>query len=192
MKVSDILVNALKEVEEAGIQGDLRSVAFGKAVDLLSVGSVWHESSPAGTRVRMQEAAPLYAETPVAKIAAKLKLDVETVSQVFDASEGSLELIVGQGKFDKRASGGTKEIALALVAGRQGAGMEEWTHMGVIREAAEAYKRIDPPNFASTIKAMDDVFSIKGTGTKREVKLARPGWEKAADLVTRLGNGGEA
>lgn len=42
-------------------------------------------------------------------------------------------------------------------------------------------------NFATTIKRMGHVFSFRGRARQLEVRLTRPGFEYAADLVRQLG-----
>lgn len=193
MKISEVLVSALKEVDEAGIKEEgLRVVAFGKVIDLL-LGNVQASISRPNPNSRGGSVAASTDEGAMLQaIANRLKLDVEAVAQVFSIDDGELQLVIGPGKLNPRKSGATKEIALLVAAGRQAAGIDdEWTSLGVIRKVCEDYRRLDSPNFAAAIKEMEDWFSFRGNGTNREVRMSRPAWEQARELIIRLIGGGE-
>ena len=74
---------------------------------------------------------------------------------------------------------------------RQGVGDEEFTPVDDIRHLVQEFGRYDGPNFASAITEMRGVFLVKGPARQRALKLTRPGWQQAADLVRELGEGRE-
>jgi hypothetical protein len=194
MEVREVLVRALEEVDEAKVPAELRSVAFGKAVDLVAIGA--GKLTAPSQQVRQdqqnragdaQTAADL---SPLEKVATRLKLDLEVVQDVFDHDDQGLRIIVSPKKLDKRIRPGARQLALLVVSGRQAAGDDEdWTSVDTIRKVCEDYNKLDAPNFAAHIKAMKDEFNLKGSPQKREVKLTRPGWEAARELVEKLAGG---
>ncbi|MDI3340091.1 MAG: hypothetical protein QJR03_06120 [Sphaerobacter sp.] len=189
MKPSQILAQALQEVEEAGIQDDLRPVAFAKAVDLLC--GALRSNVPQGrpeSRSQSETAGPLTANgSAIVRIAERLKLDMGVVSQVYDCEGDSLRVIVPSGRLGSTVAQATRELALLVAAGRQAGGYDpEWTSVAEIRAVCEEYGKYDSANFASIIKGMDNCFLMKDKGIQRKVKLSRPGWEAAADLVAKM------
>jgi hypothetical protein len=192
MNVRDVLVRALEAVDEAQVPADLRSVAFEKAVDLLTVGAA--DPIQPLEKVRRNGVGNVQITTdasPLEKIAARLSLDVGVVQDVYDYDEGGARVIVSSKKLDRGFGPGTKQLALLVAAGRQATGDDEdWTSVDAIRKACEDYGKLDPSNFATHIKAMKNEFSFKlNSAQKREVKLTRPGWEAAGELVEKLAGG---
>jgi hypothetical protein len=189
MEVHDVLVRALKAVDEADIPEELRTVAFGKAVDLIA-------ADAGGTTERSQQRRdlggsghPATGDLALDKIAARLKLDVGVVQDVFHYDdERGLQIVVSSKKLEASRSGGTKQLALLVAAGRQAAGLDEgdWTDVGVIRQVCQDYKKFDSSNFAKHIAGMKYEFNVTGSAQKRLVKITRPGWDAARELVERL------
>jgi hypothetical protein len=123
----------------------------------------------------------------LAAIAKRLGLDPELVGEIYYIDGDRLGLAVASSKLDGKKAASTQQIALLVAAGRQAGGWEEWTDVSLVREAARDYSRFDQANFASTIKRMGDVFSFRGRARALELRLTRPGYEQAANLVRKLG-----
>ncbi len=194
MTLREILTEALRAVEEARVPAELREIAFAKAIDLAAgPQSVRAGGAGAANRQQVQEALGGDADG-LDRISSKLKLDREVVSHVYYISPDSkgLEVVVSPTRLPSRFGPAIKELALLVAAGRQAAGLDsEWTAAEEIRKVCEHFKRNDPSNFATYIKQMEDVFSIRGTAYKREVRMTMPAWEQATALVTRLANVGQ-
>jgi hypothetical protein len=190
MEVREVLVAALKAVDDAKLPPELQAVAFGKAVDLVAAraGSPVPQMQP----VRRDHAAgeqPAAESSPLDRIAARLKLEVEVVQDVYHYDdERGLQIVVSPRKLEKQLGGAAKQLALLVAAGRQASGLEdgEWTDIAEIREVCQEYKKLDPSNFAAHIKSMKDEFNLRGSGQKRLVKVTRPGWDAARELVEKL------
>jgi hypothetical protein len=178
--VSAILTAAAKAVEEANLPDDLRQAGFQKAIDLLTRGT---EAGPAPAIPAIHAPTETGGRDLLAKIAARLRLTEQIVSDVYEETDGAIDVIVPAARFEARKAPAAKQIALLVAAARQGAELEEWTDVDQIRHFAEEYKKYDPNNFAATLKEMDDVFRVKQTGRTITLKLSRPGWDKAAELV---------
>jgi hypothetical protein len=188
MDVKGILVQAEETVREAGIPDDLRVTAFAKAVDLIS-GPGRSAGESRGSSAVPARAGSDDAEDALDEIGQKLKLEPEIIGEVFHEEDGEIEITVPSAKLDAGKKGGTRQLALLIAAGRQGAGLEEFTSLDVVRKVAEDYRRYDQANFAKAINEMSDVFNFRGTGRGRSVKVSRPGWEAATQLVKALGGG---
>jgi len=190
MEVHDVLVRALKEVDEANVPQELRAVAFGKAVDLVV-------ADVGGTTERAQQRRQdlggnghrVTGDSALDKIASRLGLDVGVVQDVFHYDEErGLQVGISPKKLEASRAGGAKQLALLVAAGRQAAGLDEgdWTEVDEIRQVCQDYKKFDSGNFAKHIAGMKDEFNVRGSAQKREVKITRPGWDKARELVERL------
>ena len=197
MEVAELLVSALDAVNEAKIPEGLREIAFSKAIDVLAGQQIGTSRAAAGAPAGAAAGgnAPVTGSkaSQMEALSTRLNIDAETLRDVFHVrDDGEIELIFPAGKVDRKLTTGTKQIALLVAAARQASGLEDWTSLGNIRTWCEHYKRLDGPNFATSVKQMDDVFTFRGTGQKREVRMARPGWEKATELVKSIVGASEA
>jgi hypothetical protein len=194
-RIAQILKDALAAVDEADVPPELKATALEKAIDVLA------GVAPGGTAAaeRKEHDGGGRGTTPgghrtgdvLDKIAETLKLDREVVEEVFhhDDTEG-LRIVLGTGKFEVAKRAGTKQLALLLAAGRQAAGIEEWTPTKDILTVVKDFNRFDQANFAYTIKQMDHVFLFAGSSSSdRKVKVNRQGKEEAAALIRALTGG---
>ena len=189
MDVKDILVSARRAVDEAEIPDDLRSIAFGKAIDLIAGPRKLADGPSIDAASQGREASDQPGDGTLDLIAKKLELDLAVVDQVFDVVEGEVHVVVHPGKLHNSKKRGTEQVALLVAAGRQAAGFDDVTLWDTIRAVAEDFKRYDPPNFAKTINGMSDEFTQRQSGKSRAVKVSRPGWAAAKQLVNALGGG---
>ncbi len=179
MKISEFLRSAAKEVEESGVAGELRPAAFEAAVQLLrdSDGIAGEEekshSGAIGDRVTM--------------IASKIGISTEIAAEVYDAAGDRLEIIVPAARLDPTMSGGARQLALLVAAGRQAGGYDaEWTGAERIREVCRDFGRFDSANFASSLRELSDAFVFRGKGHRREVRVTRPGWDQARREIVAI------
>ena|SRR5438094_7099935 len=189
MNLTEVLVEALRAVDEAQVPAELREIAFAKAIDLATRG----QGAPHGAGVTTTITPPPGAAastdgSPLQRIAGKLKVDVEAVGHVYNIDpDGQLELVISQNRLPSGYGPAMKDIALLVAAGRQAAGLDtDWTPTEAIREVCEHFNRLDSANFATHINRMDDVFLFRGSARKREVKMTVPGWESEAARVRQL------
>jgi hypothetical protein len=193
--VKEILEEAMYIVADFQLNGLAWSTVYSKAVDLL------HERRKTGRVVLTDTEKSVHAAQTMLRgielkttgaglldrVANRLRLDRAVVADVFDDGDGSIDVIVSPRKLDPAKARATKQLALLVVAARQAAELEEWTDVDEVRRLAEDYKKYDSANFASAIKEMQDDFRVKQVGRKITVKLGRPGWDRATELVRRLG-----
>jgi hypothetical protein len=190
MEIKDILAAAAKAVDDAQLEQEFRVAGFTKAVDLIA-GPVG-QSDPANMGRPAREAPARHTDAGAGKldsIANKLELDAEDISEVYADENGELNIVISPWKLDAKKMAATKQIAVLVSAGRQGAGIDDWTAMEPIRRTADEFKRLDAPNFAKAMQGMGDTFRFTGSGSSLKVKLSRPGWEEAKALVKKLARG---
>ncbi len=188
-KIEHVLREAAAAVAAADVPEDLRSVAFGKAVDLI-VGV-----PPAGDETTGKREAPDEetgsSDDPLQKIATRFETDLELIDESFEVEDDEPKLTMSRSKLASSKKGATKQIALLVAAARQAAAIEQWTESKVIRDVVEGYGRLNSPNFAVAISELDDDFSFSGTGQNRKVKVRRDGFKRAGGLIQSLqGNTG--
>lgn len=186
MEPSELLRQAVKAVEDAEVPDDLRVAAFERAVELLS-----GLASPGIALVPARSSAAVSTASAVPgglfdQAAQRLGVPREVLEDVFHTDGDEIGIGLAASRFDKSKSGGTRQLALLVAAARQAAGLEEWTSTGVIREVCRDYGKFDSANFASTIRGMGDVFNFRGRGHQLDVKLTRPGYERAGELLQGL------
>jgi hypothetical protein len=190
-EVVKVLKQAVKAVDESGVPAALRPAAFREAVRLLSGDS----ASPGQVKTPA-----IHPRTPgeggtggtgsLASLATKLGVSHDLVGEVYHIDSGNIKLIVASTKLESDKRAATRQVAVLVAAGRQGAGIDaDWTASKLIREACGDLGKLDSPNFANTLNAMGDVFSFQGKGQSRKVKVIRPGFERATALVTELTRG---
>jgi hypothetical protein len=191
--VADILAEAISAVNDAQVPAELKEAAFAKAVDVIMARRTVETDAAMGTVTPSHTTAAARAVSApaagdlVGLVAARLRLNREAVGEVFDVTDGRLNVIVSTRKLAAGKAPATKQLALLVATARQGADIEEWTDADEIRRFVEEYKRYDSANFAATLKEMDDIFRVKQSGRKISVKLSRPGWDRAAELINKLG-----
>ncbi len=181
-EVAGILRAALQAVDEAEIPSELRPVAFAKAFETLTRDSAGQPASSATDRP------PQAGQEGLQSIASRLGLPLSTVENAFVIESGRAELVIPPSRFEAAKSRATEQIALLVAAARQGAGLDDdgWTAVDHIREACEHFKRHDSSNFATTIKDMEDVLTVRGAGRDRKVRMTAPAWHRAAELLSTL------
>ncbi|MFI5587178.1 hypothetical protein ACIA5G_19170 [Amycolatopsis sp. NPDC051758] len=120
------------------------------------------------------------------KISRVLMVDRDTLEVVYACKDDELQVVVSTKRLAPNKALATRQLAQLVSAGRQAAGVDEWTAAAVIRNVVSDYGRLDVNNFAATLTQMDNVAVVRGKGQQREVKITRPGLEGTADLVKEL------
>jgi len=190
LDVKDILVEAARAVEEAGLSTDLRQAGFEKAVDLIAtkhgiVATVGAPPAPSPPAATPGSGTPAETGPLLDRVAERLKVDRETVTETYHERDGAFEIVVPASKLDADKAPAAKQLTLLVAAARQGSGTEEWTHIDNIRRVAEDFGRYDPANFASAVRATQGC-QFRTENRKILVRLSRPGWESATALVKKL------
>jgi hypothetical protein len=187
-QLKNMMMEAVKAVESANVPDDLRATAFEKSLDAL-MGAAGLDAAPVNRRKPSGSTELVEATNgpSLNAIASRLDLDLDLVSELYYVDGDSLNLALAASKLNPKKAAGTQQIAMLVAAGRQAGGWDEWTHVARIRDVCRDYGRFDGANFASTIKRMGDVFSFRGRPRQLEVRLTRPGYERAADLARELG-----
>lgn len=192
MDVSKALQKAKVILEEASLPEHLQPVAFDKILESLLVsaglkGASSEVKDPAPPN-HVESAKKGTEKSAVSLIAGKLGRPADRVGEVYFLDGEELGLGVSSSTLATSKTEATRQIAVLIAAGRQAAGLEEsgWTPAAIIRAVCDHYGKFDTVNFGTTLKNMDDVFQIKGSGQSREVRVKVPGYERAAALVDQL------
>jgi hypothetical protein len=184
--VTRVMKETVKAVEDADVPDDLRAAAFEKAFDVL-VGRTAAEAKPSAEVTPPIRRGGPEGGPALGGIASRMSLDAELVNEVFYVDGESFGLALASSRFERSKAPATQQIALLVAAGRQAGGWDEWTRTSEIRDVVREYGRFDPANFATTVRRMADVFSFRGKGRELEVRVTRPGFERAGDLIRELG-----
>lgn len=178
MIILEQLIEAKRVVEEAKLPPEYRVAAFEHALkQSLAPGGV------VGDSVSAIQLGP--DSEPLERIASALGLDIAIVGNVFDVNGSDLNLVFPSSRLDSGKAGGTRQVALLVAAARQALGWDEgnWSSVDLLKPAVTIFGKFDPANFATSIYGMQDVFVFRGTGIDREVRVTKPGMERAAELV---------
>ena len=186
MDVEAVVRESLKVMADAGVPPPLQSAALPAIIKLVA------NQAPGSTSTALVPYQPGQQPPPGAgdllgRLAGRLGVPGEVVEGVYTSDGNTVEISVHPGRLPKTKSTGTKNLALLVTAMRQATGDEEFTAVDEIRRVAQEYDKLDAPNFASAIGEMRGAFLVKGPPRQRSLKLTRPGWLQAAELVKQLG-----
>jgi hypothetical protein len=190
MDIKEVLLEAQRAVDEAKVSEDLRQIAFGKAVEILSGAQAKSATAEQGAGKSLLAAMHGSAEgSPVDKIVRKTGLAEHAVGEIYsNGADGGLDVVVGVGKLDSATAVATTQLALLVAGGRQLAELEDWTKSKTIRDTCDYFGRFDNSNFSKTIKRMDDAFSFRGKAQQLEVRVHQRGIEKLKQMIGNLTN----
>jgi len=187
MDIEAILREAVRLVDCAEVPGSLHEIAFDRILaKLLSTGEV-RPGSDRTTTTEEDKVDQVKTGSVLSQIAAKCGLAVEKIKEVYDeGGERGLEVVAPVGKLESGKAPATKQISLLVAGGRQLGGLEEWTDAKEIRITCEHYGKYDSANFAGTVRQMQDVFSYKGSGQRRQVRTNLVGVNSLKMLLSEI------
>lgn len=186
MSIPDILQEALRIVEEAELPEGLQEIAFSKTVDLLARQEGLEAGVPDEEERREEPPRPAAGDL-LDRAAQRLDVDPEVLAHVYLEEEGDMVLEVPPNDLAQASDAAAmREIALLYAAGRQAAGLEEWTSRNAIREVTQEYG-VYNRSFVNVIDRMRDVFRIRaGEGDDRRIQVRRPGLTRAREIILRI------
>lgn len=194
--LSEVIGKAGRAVLDAEIPNALQAHAFERALDVLMADAGLMESKnmrltpiESSTVAASQTLVQENPDDPLGRIAKRAAISEQEAKEVFRLDGDQLSLVVANKKIDASKATGAREITLLVAGGRQAAAFEDWTRLSHAREICARYNRLDPKNYAATVKSMADVFTVHGQGTSREVRLTMPGWEQWAQMIQNLVRG---
>jgi hypothetical protein len=173
-------------VAEADLPEALRPAAFVLAFNALVEPSSSHRVAEAPPPRTGRDASPEAATNPLNAVAQALGIDASTAERVFDVDDEGVHIIVPRRQLESGKRPATRQLALLVIAGRQSAGLEEWTPVSVVRAVCEHYGVYDSGNFATDVRSVEGV-RVRGQGARRELKVTVTAFEAAGELVRALG-----
>ena len=179
--VVTVLRNALEIVAEAGVPDELQAVAFAQAIDMIRL----RQRGPTDSQRESPIQEPLES-VAADKMAKKFGIRPDLLDYAYDTKSDCVDLILPRSKLPRQKSPAMKVIALLVTASRQAAGLEDWTHVSVIRDVCRQFGVLDAANFATEVASLGDVFVVRGKGQSREFKVTRHGYEEAGQEILRL------
>ena len=198
-RIAGILRDAKEAVEAAGIEDDaLRQIAFREAI-ALAAGQI-PGTSPSGATTGQANTPdtwrssgnPADVTDPIASIAKRLGVPTEEIDRVFHVEGDNLELTIAVAALASSKRTATREIAILVTAGRQASRLDEReTDADAVRLVCSHYKKLDSPNFSSTIRELNGVLTVREKGRKKYLKMTQPAWEEASALVKRVLGAGD-
>lgn len=188
-QVADLLTRALNAVDTARVPDDLREVAFTTAVSLITgtMTSTLQPPTPPATeqqQAKQQKSASSGSEL-LDRIAEEMEVEPQKVRRLFAEKNGEPELILKSSRLPKTKAAAAADIALLVMAGRQAAGIDDYTEAELLRGTVKRYGKFDSANFSSQMKALDNFILADGKGATVKRKLTHPGMEAAAELVEK-------
>lgn len=186
-EVVEKLRAAVAAVEEAKVPKDLRVAAFTAALTgLPTVSSSSDPHKSDGPRSEPSARASVDTAHGVQQIADKLEIGQAQAGTVYDVDEDGVHVTVKRSSFNQTKKFAQQEVTYLVVAGRQAAGLEEWTPTKVAIEATHE-RGVHDTNVSKAISALDgDGIRFRGSGSKREIKMNAVGFAKAGEIAKRL------
>jgi hypothetical protein len=199
---SDSLTSALEEalaaVEAAKVPADLRETAFAKSLDhLLGVAQPPAPSitTPPASNAPSSGTAPATTTEAASSsgtleaIATRLNVDRDVAAAVLDVDENGVHLHVPTSSLPTEKQRAMQEITYVVVAARQaGALDDDWTSISLVREVCDDRGVLDAGNFAKALGKIDgEGIRFRGARNTREAKLNQRGYEKASEIIKRIG-----
>jgi len=197
--VQKILEDAQAAVDSASIKGDLRAVAFDKAIDLLAgvpAAPAPVVTSGGGGGGGLENGGDggdgggsTTASEKATAIAKKMHITADKVEKVYDLDEGA-SISLQRSKFPKDRANASAELALLYAAARQAGYGDATTDFSGLRAIADEFGVLDGGNFSGTMGKHKHWFTIKGSGKAKTAKVTNTGYEDAGKRITELLGGG--
>ena len=124
-------------------------------------------------------------EQRIDALSAMFGIEREDVADLFDVSEPEPKLVVEHGKLSRQSAKAVREITLLVCAARDA--LRLGTPTKLIRDTASEFRRLDGPNFMTTIRSMKEV-AVRGKPRSQQttLRLRLNGLEAAQTLAQEL------
>lgn len=183
-EISQAITRTVDLIEGSHVPDNMRNAAFTEVWRAVTSGQA---SRAAGTPGAPSAPIPDDDSDLAGKLAKKLGVETSDVLDHYDHLEDGTFLVkVPQSKLPSEKAAATRELALLQAAGTQFADEAPATPLSLIRDVCLDYSRYDRPNFAKHLKGGDQFWSISGSGSNRQLRLRKPGWDEASSVLKRI------
>ncbi|MBV9311807.1 MAG: hypothetical protein JOZ73_13330 [Solirubrobacterales bacterium] len=189
-EIAEKLKEAAAAVDAADLPEDLRAVGFQRALDAVGLtaepGSPQPESPAADLPGRGPGRGPAETDGLIARMSARLGIEVAVLSEIYEDVDGQLRLIIGPAMLPDRTrkAAAMRHVALLVAVGRQASGLEEYTALRIVRGECEDLGVLDSTNFATEVGKLG--FRLQGGRNAREAKANRRHFEEASALIRSI------
>lgn len=181
------LVTKAQEATKNLDNADLRKVAFERVLDHLlgncgdsGAATSRRPTPPEAVAVSHQDADGVLADEQqrIDALARYFKISPEDVLHIFDASEEEPKLALATRYLSQTKSHATKEITLLVAGALTALGLQTTTSR--IRAVADAYGKLDRPNFMTTLANLEEISVLgKPRSPNRIIRMKVAGVEEA-------------
>jgi hypothetical protein len=179
-QVAQILTRAVEAVEKASVPDDLRAAALPEAIQLFARGVQAPIAAPPRSTGTSAEEPSTNATPSLDKLAQRLGIPLDVLSDVYVEVNGELQLGVPSRNIASSKKEGAAEIAVLVCVGRQGTGVDQdLTPNAEVRRWAQELNRYDEKHFGEHIQAADHLLTIVGKGQRRQMRVK---WHEADQL----------
>jgi len=116
------------------------------------------------------------------KIATKLNVNNDQVGYLFEEDDGELHF-VGRRYLPTQKKDAQPAAMLLLAAGRQAAGVDDFTLVSLGRDLVADLGVIDKNTWIPQVKSLGDLVRRRGEGSKLAIKLTQAGWDDVRSRV---------
>jgi hypothetical protein len=175
MEPTATLKAALQAVTDAAIPGDLREIAFTRAIDMLRGETPGSGGAGGATTLGLK------------KVADALGVPYERIEMLLVEHDEGLQVAADPGALGTSTKERAKGVALLLAAGRQLGGWDEGPTSDVhIRAEVDRLGLYDTTNYAKHMKDVTSWLDVNGSGKSATYKLKFTGREHLKKVVKEL------
>jgi hypothetical protein len=192
-EVIETLRSASAAVNSAAVPDDLRAAAFKAAVRLLAWDAVSGDRNAEASARQPPAVGPQRAtgsadsgSALLERIGERVHVTADRLGYVYAEDGRHVRVIIRSAKLAKAKAAGAQQVALLVMAGRQAAGIDDYTESSVLRDECKRYGKFDQTNFGKHMRALDDAVITQGKAQTTKRKLTDPGFDRAGELTTKL------
>jgi hypothetical protein len=181
--LAEPLKRAAAAVSAAELPEGLQAAAFSVVAQHLVGGP----PAPAAALSREAEHPPADLQGSFELLARRLGVEAAALGRVFELDDEGVHLLIPRQALPETKQQAMVEVAYLIIASRQALGLDEYTTVDTVKQAAEDRGCYDSGNFWKAMGVLDgNGVRIRGTGKNRTFKINQVGFERAAAIIRRI------